>query len=670
MITMKKIYILISLCLMFSLTSCVKDPSSNPTDPIDELDLNFTFNTRITADLSITATNSSKQTGAGVLFSVYTQDPYDAEGERILELSPIYQGYTGSNGIAEIDLSVPSNTTSLYVVPEYAGYGSMQIIDCTRSSSANLSGLSLPDLATKAEGDEFTPLDRINCGNTYRFWRYFTPETDYDPSFGVFNPESSLVSYENISNEFLAYTLQMFPEAGYNYDRTICTDIVISEDGTEVWLTYIGDGGYTNSSALKNILNSLMYYTYDDASEITEMVGNKEDAIFKNENNNITYAIINGHPDYTACGTKVQLLYWDRSEQKYIKEFPAGTHIGFALLNKGYNTVQDPKFSLTPKTFKASTPEFYPSDKHMCGLMHWSETFQCYVLGLENGEGDDADFNDLLAKINTSKATTQVGIQPTPDAVAPSSNYEGTLAYEDLWPYEGDYDFNDFVTKYQYSIIKNDENQVTGFRLTFKPMAVGASDDDGFGIQLPVLTTNIASIENGELEGDNVLATVKVYDNVRKAFNDMSGNINTFTQLSYVESTPVTIIITLSTPVDELTIPFKGFNPFLFKTNNRGSEIHMVDYPPTLLADMSLLGTGLDKSDIGRGIYYRMDNQYAWALDIAGTSLSYWKYPTEMTNITNAYLHYNDWVTDHQTSWFDWTVPGNANESLLYQIPE
>ncbi|MBU1370939.1 MAG: LruC domain-containing protein, partial [Bacteroidetes bacterium] len=42
----------------------------------------------------------------------------------------------------------------------------------------------------------------------------------------------------------------------------------------------------------------------------------------------------------------------------------------------------------------------------------------------------------------------------------PTEQFEGTLAYEDLWPGKGDYDFNDLVIDYDFDITKNDEEIV------------------------------------------------------------------------------------------------------------------------------------------------------------------------------------------------------------------
>lgn len=74
---------------------------------------------------------------------------------------------------------------------------------------------------------------------------------------------------------------------------------------------------------------------------------------------------------------------------------------------------------------------------------------------------------------------------------------------------KGDYDFNDFVTGYSYSLIKgNNDKDVKAIRLTFIPRALGASYNSGFGIQLPIETNNIENVTGGNIEKDETKATI------------------------------------------------------------------------------------------------------------------------------------------------------------------
>lgn len=61
--------------------------------------------------------------------------------------------------------------------------------------------------------------------------------------------------------------------------------------------------------------------------------------------------------------------------------------------------------------------------------------------------------------------------------VSPSVPFDaqhGTLAFKDLWPSKGDYDFNDLVVDYTYKRLKS-VGGITDIQLEFQPMARGGS---------------------------------------------------------------------------------------------------------------------------------------------------------------------------------------------------
>lgn len=660
---MRKLFMLLAITIL-AIASCVKDSTGDYVDPA--LDLSFAFSTRTDMVLSLTANDELGNPSAGVLFSVYTENPYLEDGEKNSLLNPIYAGYTESNGSASVSIPVPTDALKIYIVPEYAGYGDMQVIDRSESASVTLAGKTLTS-PSSTKADEFVPRDRIDCGDNMRFYRYFVEGIDYTADYGEFITENNeLISTELLSTDFKSLVNTWFPEKVTNYRNDICTDIIIGQDNTEVWVTYVGDGGY---AAATGTLNSVLYYVYDSESSLPDITSNSSLQKYLQQDNGLTYAIIDGDPSHIACGTKVRLLYWNG--EKYVKEFPAGKRIGFAFLYNGYKKNGNTRgFSLQTNNIKFSTPKLNPSNKAMAVTI-WSQQYGCYLMGLENG-GVDLDYNEMLLKVITSKPVSLTGTQTPPSQTQTSKefHYEGTLAFEDLWPNKGDYDFNDFVTDYQYSFVKSGgNNNISEIKLTFRAKASGASNSNGFGIMLPVLKANIANIENGHLE-NNIFATIRVYENVNEAFGYVTGFVNTYPNQQYIASTPITISLKLTQPVAESELTYNGFNPFLFSTNNHGKEIHLVDYEPTPSADLTLFGTGDDKSNTSHGIYYRMDNSFPWALDIAKSGTTHWRYPIESATIDAAYLHYSSWVSDHKTSWFDWTIPGNADESLLYPYHE
>ena len=93
------------------------------------------------------------------------------------------------------------------------------------------------------------------------------------------------------------------------------------------------------------------------------------------------------------------------------------------------------------------------------GITRWCEEAQMNIVGMENrqhndeNENNDKDYNDILFKVTSDpimKPKDEIPVAPEEYV----SSISGTLAFEDNWPQKGDYDFNDFVTGYSYSLIK------------------------------------------------------------------------------------------------------------------------------------------------------------------------------------------------------------------------
>jgi LruC domain-containing protein/uncharacterized repeat protein (TIGR01451 family) len=182
----------------------------------------------------------------------------------------------------------------------------------------------------------------------------------------------------------------------------------------------------------------------------------------------------------------------------------------------------------------------------------------------------------------------------------------GTLAFEDLWPGKGDYDFNDMVIDYQFEVISNPSNFVEQVVGTFVLKAFGASFENGFGFQLSAainaaditvtghgLTDNIITNESNGTEAGQTKSTIIVFDN---AFAHMPNpgigiGVNTTPEAPYVQ--PVTFTINIQFKANTYSIndlDIAGFNPFIIVNKNRSHEVHLPNYPPTDLVDASLFG--------------------------------------------------------------------------------
>ncbi len=282
--------------------------------------------------------------------------------------------------------------------------------------------------------------------------------------------------------------------------------------------------------------------------------------------------------------------------------------------------------------------------------------------------------------------TSSVSIEITESAPVinnfPATGY-GTLAFEDLWPGKGDYDFNDLVLDYKFEINTNSSNFINEVVATFVIKAFGAGLQNGFGFQLSdainasllnvtgySLTENYITIESNGTEAGQSKPTIIVFDN---AYNEMTHpgagvGINTTPGAPYVD--PVTITISISFPADTYTITdldISNFNPFLIVNQDRGIEIHLPNYAPTSLVDVSYFGTLDDDSNIADNKYYKTENNLPWAINIYEN----FDYPVEKASIESAYLKFVDWATSSGGSFADWykDYSGYRNANNIYVIP-
>lgn len=267
-------------------------------------------------------------------------------------------------------------------------------------------------------------------------------------------------------------------------------------------------------------------------------------------------------------------------------------------------------------------------------------------------------------------------------------HYTGTLAYEDLWPWKGDYDFNDLVIGYNFAVFKNVQEQIRHITATFVVYAFGASYYNGFGFSLPqippeaIISVSGYQLKQGSyislrpngLEANQPHATVIVFDDAFDLMQHpgMGIGVNTDPSAPYV--TPDTLVIEMSFmnngvpapggPVTFNQLDIGNFNPFIIVNQERGVEVHLPGYPPTALADPSFIGTGQDDGNTGPNRYYRTANNLPWAINIPEV----FEYPIEKQDITGAYYHFADWAQSDGTLYPDWyqDKPGYRNTNLIY----
>jgi len=263
----------------------------------------------------------------------------------------------------------------------------------------------------------------------------------------------------------------------------------------------------------------------------------------------------------------------------------------------------------------------------------------------------------------------------------PEASGFGTLIFEDLWPYQGDYDMNDAVIDYQYRIITNARNQVVDIHPKFYLRAAGATLKNGFGFQIDqVQPVTIASVsgyvykfnyiklnENGT-ESSQANAVIIVWDNADNIIHRVGQRteFNTLPNYPAGHSDSVFIHIHFAIPQDQQVVGPPPYNPFLIKNLDRNLEIHMPDYIPTSLANPAYFGTADDDSDPALGRYYKTSKNLLWATNITEK----YHYTYETIEILWGYYHFAEWCESSGNSYPDWyrDLPGYRHENYIYDI--
>lgn len=260
----------------------------------------------------------------------------------------------------------------------------------------------------------------------------------------------------------------------------------------------------------------------------------------------------------------------------------------------------------------------------------------------------------------------------------PGKGVFGTLAYEDLWPSKGDYDFNDVVIIYNTNLVTNAQNKVVEIKTKYKITAVGASFRNGFAFQLDnVLPSQIASV-SGQVISKNYInlnsngteagqskAVIVAWDDTEPLLHRAGGSFfNTMPNGKVGTSDTAFIHVLFTTALPLATVGQPPFNPFLIKNGVRSVEIHLPDYVPTDLMDTSLFGTSDDRSNPALGRYYKSANNLPWGLHIPIVL----EHMLEYTDITQGYLHFAEWAQSSGVMYSDWylNLPGYRDASKIW----
>nr|WP_299343795.1 LruC domain-containing protein [Allomuricauda sp.] len=238
----------------------------------------------------------------------------------------------------------------------------------------------------------------------------------------------------------------------------------------------------------------------------------------------------------------------------------------------------------------------------------------------------------------------------------PSSSTKASLIFEDLWPFKGDWDFNDTALDYSITRIFNARNEMVGIDFDYVVTSDGAGFVNSFAFEIEGLSPNNVASVSGQILDRNV-------------FN-LSGNgtelgqqhtvIPLFDDHSILVNQENTVSVLFTTPITSTSLDYAPYNPFLVANGERDKEIHLANYKPTSLGDSQPEVTG-NNSDVDGD--YSTENGLPWAIN----AIESFPLLLEKEPLNEGYLFFEEWGLSGGESKKDWykNLPGYRNTTKL-----
>ena len=680
---MKKINILFVLLLTALLTACIGRKLEMPESQKEYNEFDFST---VSENISFDVQYSNTGVDAPVYFEVYDSCPVENGSEsgnyvKKEGLLPIFTSFTDAKGKYSGQVSLPSYVEKLYFyAPQFYARTLLtaNVVDGAVSVSDDASASDIEVKATTDKPYYSYMADNLTDNQTkgrpvnYKdfegnYWRCWLGEYDEyaDGAIRYACTDTELLP-KNVGDKFLT-----FHEAINSVDtRTLLNteDFYMAEAGKLV-LTFLGSNTSFN--------NSLGYYYYAEGQKPETVQKANVIMVFPNTQDGLWEKASKGsHNDAAATAgmtrnTSVKLMYYPNiakgSTEGATDVFPKGTRIGLVLATNafshrvkfwGYRDDKDKKNrSATTPGFTVNNEGIVTEDSRTLAFRIDEDVF----VGFEEYE-DDKNYTDCVLTLNSFPSNAlHTAITLESDALQlKSESVNGVYAFEDLWPYQGDYDLNDVIVRYNHETIYS-KNMKVGESFILKTYENGAGNENGLGVSVIFnqdkgLNTfgsmNCTIKEAGSevfkplemvyepknADGNQGRPIFLVTDNVKK---DMGAEY----KLSFTYNTPVGV-----SAEKPLTMDIK---PFIYRDlgNGKRVEVHITNDKPTFRFDTSLLGTGSDASVPSKQTYFVRAGNYPFAIYLAGATVDdiseLLKRENEMRPIDQVYPAYSLWVSSN-----------------------
>lgn len=229
-----------------------------------------------------------------------------------------------------------------------------------------------------------------------------------------------------------------------------------------------------------------------------------------------------------------------------------------------------------------------------------------------------------------------------------------TVAFEDMWPSLGDFDFNDMVVSNLVEYSADASGNLIEATFKVRVDAVGAGIPSGVGVVLlkpnkQALSANVISSVSGDASLDPAVSNgLIVFHNVLSALGKPYANNG-----QGPDGEPKEFIFTVSFNSNigqDLIIP----DFYIFRSSERGREIHLDGFAPTAAANPALFNTGADVNGT-----YNTSNGLPWAVELIYPHTIFFKHPLEKIDILVAYPNFQQWAETNGVQQTGWMIHPN-----------
>lgn len=298
------------------------------------------------------------------------------------------------------------------------------------------------------------------------------------------------------------------------------------------------------------------------------------------------------------------------------------------------------------------------------------EAFYDYSNGYEDIALISAADAAYLDELQAGSAEAPLIILPETDNMTvlsnlyyPASDRYYVAAYEDKYPQQGDYDFNDVVVGYQVRLGMNADGDVVRAVVKGYLIARGADYSHDWYFHFPSsetlsgsATLSLYRSQNGSVEQFasqttpyNSQSGVKVYADTKQLLNDpLYGYANTLSAQSILLGPKFQLVIDFTQPVTTSQLGSAPYDPYIF-VHNTAYEIHQPGHAAVLAASLNTQTNHHHFVDA---------SGYPFALLFPNE----WQLPLENTDLGLAYPDFIQFIQSQGQSGQNWYLSPQSNQ--------